>query len=137
MNSKSLIKLHTRYKIKCGSYRRPGSTLRHIWSVLRTKCPPGHLWGFCSHCLSPPENWPTHLWICSWLQVCQGNTTVLTVVDRFSKMTIFIALPKLPSAKETAEVNHVFEVHSFPRDIVLDQGPQFVLRLSREFCRLI
>ena len=37
------------------------------------------------------------------LPVSQGNTTVLTVVDRFSKMVKFIALPKLPSAKETAE----------------------------------
>ena len=38
------------------------------------------------------------------LPVSQGNTTVFTVVDRFSKMVRFIALPKLPSAKETAEV---------------------------------
>nr|XP_043898735.1 translation initiation factor IF-2-like [Solea senegalensis] len=30
------------------------------------------------------------------LPVSQGNTTVLTVVDRFSKMVRFIALPKLP-----------------------------------------
>lgn len=34
----------------------------------------------------------------------EGNTTVLTVVDRFSKMAHFIPLPKLPTAKETAEV---------------------------------
>lgn len=27
----------------------------------------------------------------------QGNTVILTVVDRFSKATHFIALPKLPS----------------------------------------
>ncbi len=32
----------------------------------------------------------------------QGNTAVLTVVDRFSKATHFILLPKLPSARETA-----------------------------------
>ena len=38
------------------------------------------------------------------LPVSQGNTTILTVVDRFSKMVKFIALPKLPSAKEKAEV---------------------------------
>ena len=45
------------------------------------------------------------------LPVSQGNTTVLTVVDRFSKMARFIALPKLPSAKKTAEVmmNQVFK----------------------------
>ncbi|KAI3355533.1 hypothetical protein L3Q82_018364 [Scortum barcoo] len=50
----------------------------------------------------------------------KGNTTVLTVVDRFSKMAHFIPLPKLPSAKETAQVmiNHVFRIHGLPTDIV-------------------
>ncbi|KAK5913399.1 hypothetical protein CgunFtcFv8_007934 [Champsocephalus gunnari] len=69
----------------------------------------------------------------------KGNTTVLTVVDRFSKMTHFIALPKLPSAKETAEVllHNVCRLHGFPRDIVSDRGPQFVSRFWREFCSLI
>ena len=64
---------------------------------------------------------------------------VLTVVDHFSKMVKFIALPKLPSAKELVEVmmNIVFRVHRFPRDIVSDRGPQFVSRFWREFCRLI
>ena len=42
----------------------------------------------------------------------EGNTTVLTVVDRFSKMVHFIPLPKLPSAKGTAEtvLSHVFQI---------------------------
>lgn len=71
--------------------------------------------------------------------VSGGNTTVLTVVDRFSKMTHFIALPKLPSAKKMAEImmTHVFHLHGFPRDIVSDWGPQFVSRFWREFCKLI
>lgn len=38
------------------------------------------------------------------LPVSEGNTTILTVVDRFSKMVHFIPLPKSLSAKETAEV---------------------------------
>lgn len=42
----------------------------------------------------------------------EGNTAVLTVVDRFSKMVRFIPLPKIPSAKETAEVL-MFRVLSF------------------------
>ena len=73
------------------------------------------------------------------LPTSQGNTTVLTVVDRFSKMVRFIALPKLPSASETAEImiNHVFKIHGFPRDIVSDRGPQFVSRFWKEFCKLI
>lgn len=73
------------------------------------------------------------------LPVSEGNTTVLTVVDRFSKMTHFIALPKLPSAKETADImmTHVFRIHGFPKDIVSDRGPQFISRFWKEFCKLI
>uniref|UniRef100_A0A3B3DGY8 Gypsy retrotransposon integrase-like protein 1 n=1 Tax=Oryzias melastigma TaxID=30732 RepID=A0A3B3DGY8_ORYME len=68
-----------------------------------------------------------------------GNTTILTVVDRFSKMAHFIPLPKLPSAKEMAEilVQHIFRLHGFPRDIVSDRGPQFIARFWAEFCRLL
>jgi len=73
------------------------------------------------------------------LPVSKGNTTVLTVVDHFSKMTHFIALPKLPSAKETVQImmQNIFRIHEFPKDIVSDRGPQFISRFWREFCRLI
>uniref|UniRef100_A0A8C1QTJ1 Gypsy retrotransposon integrase-like protein 1 n=1 Tax=Cyprinus carpio TaxID=7962 RepID=A0A8C1QTJ1_CYPCA len=69
----------------------------------------------------------------------QGNTVVLTVVDRFSKAAHFIPLPKLPSAKETAVavVDHVFRLHGLPIDVVSDRGPQFVSKFWREFCRLL
>ncbi len=44
----------------------------------------------------------------------QGNMVVLTVVDRFSKATHFILLPKIPSARETAVavIDHVFRMAS-------------------------
>lgn len=66
-----------------------------------------------------------------------GNTAVLTVVNRFSKIVHFIPLPKLPSAKETAEimVQHVFRLHGLPRNIVSDRGPQFTARFWKEFCK--
>ncbi|XDV31422.1 hypothetical protein PO909_034111 [Leuciscus waleckii] len=69
----------------------------------------------------------------------QGNTVVLTVVDRFSKAVHFIPLPKLPSAKETAVtvVDHVFRLHGLPTDVVSDRGPQFVSKFWQEFCRLL
>ncbi len=69
----------------------------------------------------------------------QGNTVVLTVVDRFSKAAHFIPLHKLPSAKETAVtvVDHVFRVHGLPVDVVSDRGPQFVSKFWREFCHLL
>ena len=69
----------------------------------------------------------------------EGNTTVLTVVDRFSKMVHFIPMPKLPSAKGTAEavLSHVFRIHGFPRDVVSDRGPQFISQFWKAFCSLL
>lgn len=68
-----------------------------------------------------------------------GHTTILTIVDRFSKMIHFIPLPKLPSAKEIADLltTHVFRLYSIPQDIVLDRGPQLTAKFWSEFCRLL
>uniref|UniRef100_A0AAQ4Q5S3 Integrase catalytic domain-containing protein n=1 Tax=Gasterosteus aculeatus aculeatus TaxID=481459 RepID=A0AAQ4Q5S3_GASAC len=54
-------------------------------------------------------------------------------------MVHFIPLPKLPSAKGTAEavLYHVFRLHGFPTDVVSDRGPQFVSMFWREFCHLL
>ena len=58
----------------------------------------------------------------------EGNTVILTVVDRFSKSVHYVPLPKLPTALETARllVDHVFKLHGIPMDVVSDRGPQFV-----------
>ncbi|KAI2662624.1 Retrotransposon-like protein 1 [Labeo rohita] len=70
----------------------------------------------------------------------QGNTVVLTVVDRFSKAAHFIPLPKLPSAKETAVtvVDHVFRLHGLPTDVDSTLRPMVKLReptkIWRERC---
>ena len=47
------------------------------------------------------------------LPLSDGITFILTVVDWFSKAAHLIALPKLPSAKETAQlmVQQVFWIH--------------------------
>lgn len=70
------------------------------------------------------------------LPLSEGNDTILTIVDRFSKAVHFVALAKLPSAAETAEllVNHVFRAHGIPVDIVSDRGPQFTSQVWKEFC---
>ncbi|KAI2643054.1 Transposon Tf2-9 polyprotein [Labeo rohita] len=68
-----------------------------------------------------------------------GNTTILTVVDRFSKVCRLIPLPKLPTAMETAEAlcEAVFRYYGLPEDIVSDRGPQFTSRLWRSFFKLL
>jgi len=64
------------------------------------------------------------------LPVSCGHTTILTVMDRFSKACRLIPLPKLPSAFETAGTlcNYVFRFYGLPEDIVSDRGPQFTSR---------
>lgn len=64
-----------------------------------------------------------------------GYTTILTVVDRFSKACRLIPLPKLPTALQTAEAlcNWVFRLYGLPEDIVSDRGPQFTSRVWSNF----
>ncbi len=73
------------------------------------------------------------------LPLSAGNMVILTVVDCFSKAAHFIPLPKLPSARETAQVmvDHVFRIHGLPSDIVSDRGPQFASQFWKEFCHQI
>lgn len=87
---------------------------------------------------------PQHPWshismdFITGLPVSEGNSVVLVVVDRFSKAAHFIALPKLPSAKETTEIvlQNVVRIHGIPVDIVTDRGPQFMSRYWRAFWSL-
>lgn len=62
--------------------------------------------------------------------------SLLTVMDRFSKMIRFSDLPNLPPANEKAEVmvNHVFKIHGFSRDIMKDREHQFMSCIWKEFC---
>jgi hypothetical protein len=69
------------------------------------------------------------------LPISEGNTTILTVVDRFSKACRLIPLAKLPTALQTAEhlCNLVFRFYGLPKDIVSDRGPQFTSQVWLAF----
>lgn len=69
----------------------------------------------------------------------QGHTTILTVIDRFSKVCRLIPLTKLPTAFETAELlcNWVFRLYGLPEDIVSDRGPQFTSRVWTSFFKIL
>lgn len=68
-----------------------------------------------------------------------GHTTILTVIDRFSKACRLIPLPKLPTALQTAEhlCNLVFRFYGLPDDIVSDRGPQFTSSVWAAFFRML
>lgn len=95
--------------------------------------------------LQPPLHVPRRPWshismdFVTGLPASDDNTAILTVVDRFSKIAHFIPIPKLPSAKETAEflLQHIFYLHGLLRDIVSDRGSQFPTRFWTEFWRLL
>ncbi|KAL0161859.1 hypothetical protein M9458_041255, partial [Cirrhinus mrigala] len=69
----------------------------------------------------------------------EGNTCVLVVVDRFSKMCKFIRLKGLPTALETPEhlFHQVFRQFSLPEEIVSDRGPQFISHVWNAFFKLL
>ncbi|KAG1952342.1 retrotransposable element [Pimephales promelas] len=73
------------------------------------------------------------------LPASDGYTTILTVVDRFSKACRLIPLTKLPTALETAEhlCNWVFRLYGLPEDIVSDRGPQFTSRVWSAFFKAL
>uniref|UniRef100_A0AAZ3QS83 Gypsy retrotransposon integrase-like protein 1 n=1 Tax=Oncorhynchus tshawytscha TaxID=74940 RepID=A0AAZ3QS83_ONCTS len=82
----------------------------------------------------PQRPW-THLSVdfLTDLPPSQGSTTILVVVDRFSKSCRLIPLPGLPTALQTALFTHVFRHYGVPEDIVSDRGPQFTSRVWRAF----
>lgn len=69
----------------------------------------------------------------------EGNTVILTIIDRFSKAVHFVPLSKLPTATETAQllVQHVFRLHGIPADVVSDRGPQFTSAVWKAFCQAL
>ena len=71
------------------------------------------------------------------LPTSEGNDTVLTIIDRFSKAVHYVPLPKLPSASEMADLlsQHVVRLHGIPVDIVSDRGPQFTSKVWQTFCK--
>lgn len=93
--------------------------------------------GLLSPLLIPQRPW-SHITVdfVTGLLPSDGHTVILTIVDHFSKAAHFVPLPRLPSAVEMGGllVQHVFQLHGIPRDIVSDKGPQFTSRVWRAFC---
>lgn len=70
------------------------------------------------------------------LQVSEGNTTILAIVDWFSKACHLIAPPKLSTVMETASdiFKEVFRHFGLHEDIGLDWGVQFTACVLHALC---
>ena len=63
---------------------------------------------------------------------CQGNDSILVVVDRFSKMMHLIPCKETATAEDVAQMflQHVWKLHGTPKRGVSDRGPTFVMSLA-------
>ena len=70
------------------------------------------------------------------LPEASGFDTILVVVDRLTKMALFIPTRKSVDTKELARlfIDRVFAKHGAPHDIVSDRGRHFVSKLWNEIC---
>lgn len=66
-----------------------------------------------------------------------GMTTIMTIVDRYSKMARFVALPKIPTAEETAKlvIKEVVRHFGTPTQVISDRGAQFTSKFWKQFLR--
>ncbi|KAI3360339.1 hypothetical protein L3Q82_014650 [Scortum barcoo] len=75
--------------------------------------------------------------ILMWTMDFFRNNLLGWIRDHGGWVPHFVALPKLPSAREMDDLltNHVVRLHKIPLDIVSDRGPQFVSQtwLNRSF----
>ena len=72
----------------------------------------------------------------SQLPDSNGHDSILVVVDRFSKMAIFIKTHTTASSVDLANlfIEFVFSKHGVPTDIVSDRGSLFVLTFWTAIC---
>ncbi|KAI2648567.1 Transposon Tf2-8 polyprotein [Labeo rohita] len=113
----------------------PGS--KRTFSLLESR----YWWSSLLVPLPIPERPWSHLGVdfITDLPRSDGNTCVLVVVDRFSKMCKLIPLSGLPTAMEAAEhlFNQVFRQFGIPEEIVSDRGPQFISHVWKAFFKLL
>ena len=68
-----------------------------------------------------------------------GHDAIMVVVDSFTKRAHFVPTFTTLSAAGTSRlfVQHVWKLHSIPRKVVSDQGPQFVAEFTRELYHIL
>ena len=67
------------------------------------------------------------------------HDTVVTIVDSVSKRIHFILMYTTVTVKGVARLflHHVWKLHSLPKRVVLDRGPQFIALFTKELYKLL
>jgi len=83
----------------------------------------------------PDKPW-THLIVdfITKLPLVAGKNAILVVCDRLSKIMYFVITTEEISAKELVRLfrDNMWKLHRLPESIVLDMGPQFAVKMTKE-----
>ena len=73
------------------------------------------------------------------LPIVVRKNAILVVCDRLSKMTHFVVTTEGMSVKGLARLfrDNVWKLHGLPKSIVLDKGPQFVVKMTKKLNRIL
>ena len=68
------------------------------------------------------------------LPLVAGKDVILVVCNRLSKMTYFVTTTKETLAERLARLfrDNIWKLHGLPESIVLDIGPQFAVKMTKE-----
>jgi transposase InsO family protein len=68
------------------------------------------------------------------LPTSNGRDSILTVIDRLTKMAHFIPFQKTMCAKQLADLmlRHVWKLHGTPKTIISDRGSVFISQITKE-----
>ena len=77
--------------------------------------------------------------ITSLPQTDEGHDSIVTVVDRLTKMVHFFPCSVHVTAAQLANLflNNIFRLHGLPTEIISDRDPRFISAFWKEFCKLL
>lgn len=115
------------YVDTCETCKRTKSTHHRAYGNLKSLPIPPHPWSSIS--MDMIEQLPPS----------SGFDAILVVVDRLTKMALFIPTTTLVTSEELARLylRHVFSKHGLPSSIVSDRGSEFTSRFWRSFTALM
>jgi len=69
----------------------------------------------------------------------EDKDAILVVVDQFSKMIRLMTITTSISSSEVARIywNDIWKIHSIPKKIISDRGPQFASTFMGELCKAL
>jgi len=73
------------------------------------------------------------------LLVVARKDTILVVCDQLSKMTHFVATTEETSVEGLVRLlrDNMWKLHGLSESVVLDRGPQFVAKLTKELNKIL